>query len=109
VINSAQSISTSNNNVTVTQLLSWNPNLIGLCTDTTGQYVCTNAPGGTYVPPAVSSATSSDSGQQRGGGDGSGTATGSGGADGLSRNSPIIASERLQGHQQLQPAQQLRL
>jgi len=86
----AQSISTSNNTVTVTQFLSWNPNLIGLCTNTTGQYVCTGAPGGTYVPPPVSNATTSAAGQQRGGGDGSGTATGSGGADGSSRNSTII-------------------
>ncbi|KAH7077185.1 peptidoglycan-binding protein [Paraphoma chrysanthemicola] len=40
-----------NNTVTTTQFLSWNPNLIGLCDNTTEQYVCTSAPGGTYISP----------------------------------------------------------
>ncbi|PVH83798.1 carbohydrate-binding module family 50 protein [Cadophora sp. DSE1049] len=66
----AQSISTPSQNITTTQLLTWNPNLIGLCTNTTDQYVCTNAPGGTYIPPDVSNTTTSASDQQRGGGNG---------------------------------------
>ncbi|KAH8900561.1 hypothetical protein GQ53DRAFT_835550 [Thozetella sp. PMI_491] len=84
----AQSISTSDANVTTTQLLAWNPNLMGLCSNTTKQYVCVGAPGGTYIPPAVSNSTTNDGSQQRGGGGGS--STGSGGADGSGRNSTYI-------------------
>ncbi|CAK7207308.1 hypothetical protein SEUCBS139899_010118 [Sporothrix eucalyptigena] len=62
---------TANTTVTTTQFLSWNPNLIGLCSNTTAQYVCAGAPGGTYVPPRVNTTTSS-AGQQRGGSGGSG-------------------------------------
>ena len=85
-----KSISTDTNAVTVTQFLSWNPNFIGLCDNTTEQYVCGGAPGGTYVSPPVSNATTNAGTQQRGGGDGSGTATGSGGIGGSGRNSTIV-------------------
>jgi LysM repeat protein len=77
-----------NNTVTTTQFLSWNPNLIGICDNTTEQYVCTGAPGGTYISPPTNVTTST--GDQRGGGDGSGTPTGSGGVGGSSRNSTLV-------------------
>ena len=83
-------ISTSKNTVTTTQFLSWNRNLIGLCDSTTAQYVCGGAPGGTYISPPASNATTDAGSQQRGGGDGSGTATGSGGVGGSARNSTIV-------------------
>ena len=83
-------ISTSENNVTTTQFLSWNPNFIGLCDNTTAQYVCGGAPGGTYKSPLASNTTTNAGSQQRGGGDGSGTATGSGGVGGSARNSTIV-------------------
>lgn len=86
----AQSLSTSNTTVTTTQLLTWNPHFVGLCSNTTEQYVCAGAPGGTYIPPEASNATSSASSQQRGGGNGSGTSTGSGGVGGSSRNSTYV-------------------
>ncbi|KAJ5200415.1 hypothetical protein N7491_008780 [Penicillium cf. griseofulvum] len=78
-----------NNTITTTQFLSWNPNLIGICDNTIEQYVCTNAPGGTYISPPTNITTSS--GDSRGGGDGSGTATGSSGVGGSSRNSTLVA------------------
>jgi LysM repeat protein len=80
----------SSTNITTLQFLTWNPNLIGLCTNTTSQYVCVSAPGGTYIPPDVSNSTTNDGSQQRGGGDGSGTSTGSGGVSGSSRNSTTV-------------------
>ena len=83
-------ISMSNNTVTTTQFLSWNPNFIGLCDKTTAQYVCGGAPGGTYISPLASNATTNAGSQQRGGGDGSGTATGSGGVGGSARNSTRV-------------------
>lgn len=52
--------------------------------------MCVGAPGGTYIPPYVSNATTNDGSQQRGGGSGSGSSTGSGGADGSGRNSTYI-------------------
>ncbi|KGO39886.1 hypothetical protein PEX1_067310 [Penicillium expansum] len=78
-----------NNTITTTQFLSWNPNLIGICDNTTEQYVCTSAPGGTYISPPTNITTSS--GDSRGGGDGSGTSTGSSGVGGSSRNSTLVA------------------
>ena len=84
------SISSSNSTVTTTQFLSWNPNFIGLCDNTTNQYVCGGAPGGTYIPPPVSNASTNAGTQQRGGGDGGGTSTGSGGIGGSGRNSTIV-------------------
>lgn len=83
-------LTTSNNTVTTTQFLSWNPNLIGLCDNTTAQYVCGGAPGGTYISPPASNASTNAGSQQRGGGDGSGTATGTGGVGGSARNSTIV-------------------
>ncbi|KAL3418045.1 LysM domain-containing protein [Phlyctema vagabunda] len=83
-----QDISTAENNITTTQLLSWNPNLQGLCDELSNQYICISAPGGSYVPPPVSNATSSDAGQQRGGG--SGSTTGSGSAAGGGRNATVV-------------------
>ncbi|OBT81991.1 hypothetical protein VE02_09310 [Pseudogymnoascus sp. 03VT05] len=55
-------------NVTVTQLLSWNPYLLGTCSNLTiGQQICTGASGGSYVPPPVTNSTSDAGGQERGG------------------------------------------
>ncbi|KAH8899990.1 hypothetical protein GQ53DRAFT_593861, partial [Thozetella sp. PMI_491] len=81
-------IATADNNVTLTQFLSWNPNLQGLCDSLLTQYVCVGPPGGAYIPPPASNATSSDSGQERGGG--SGSSTGSGGVAGGGRNATVV-------------------
>ena len=88
----AAQISTAQNNITTTQFVTWNPNLLGFCDQlTAGQYACVTAPGGSYISPPVSNATTNDGTQQRGGGDGSGTATGSGTAAGGGRNATTIA------------------
>lgn len=68
----ASSFSTSNLTVGITQLLTWNPNIGGLCDNlTVGDYVCAAAPGGSYVPPPPPPGSTSDNAQQRGGSDGS--------------------------------------
>ena len=73
-------ISTSENNVTTTQFLSWDPKFIGLCDNMTAH----------GKSPPASNATTNAGSQQRGGGDGSGTVTGSGGVGGPARNSTIV-------------------
>lgn len=74
----AERISTAETKVTRTQLLSWNPNLLGLCDNLHKQYICAGAPGGSYIPPPVSNKNSTDAGQQRGGGSDGGGAIGGG-------------------------------
>ncbi|KAF6219690.1 hypothetical protein HO133_004159 [Letharia lupina] len=73
----ASSLSTAGLNtspVSTVQFRNWNPNINGLCDNlNTGDYVCTSAPGGSYVPPPVSNTNSNASALQRGGGDGSDT------------------------------------
>lgn len=87
----AQRISTADHTVTSYQFATWNPNLQGFCDQlVAGRYACTSAPGGSYVSPAASNDTTNAGTQQRGGGDGSGTATGSGGVDGGGRNATIV-------------------
>ncbi|GAB7348916.1 hypothetical protein MBLNU459_g7604t2 [Dothideomycetes sp. NU459] len=70
----ATSFSTSTLNVTTSLFLAWNPNIMGLCDSLTpDQYVCSAAPGGSYVlPPPLNGTDTSAAGQQRGG-QGSGT------------------------------------
>ncbi|KAF8847799.1 hypothetical protein BDZ45DRAFT_698908 [Acephala macrosclerotiorum] len=64
----AASFSTANLTVSTVQLLTWNPNINGLCDSLTpGDYVCAGAPGGSYIPPTPPPGNSSDAGQQRGG------------------------------------------
>lgn len=71
----ASSLSTAGSNtspVTTVQFMNWNPNVNGLCDNLNqGDHVCISAPGGSYVPPPVSSTDLSASALQRGGGDGS--------------------------------------
>ncbi|KAI0013673.1 peptidoglycan-binding protein [Xylariaceae sp. FL0662B] len=81
-------VSTTTNNITMTQFLSWNPNLWGLCEELPSQYVCIGAPGGSYIPPPVFNSTTNDGSQQRGGG--MGPLTGSGSAGGGGRNATIV-------------------
>ena len=72
----ATSFSTVNLTVTTVQLLTWNPNINGLCDSlTAGDYVCAGAPGGSYIPPPPPPGSANAAGQQRGGGDGSDTGT----------------------------------
>jgi len=71
--NSDSFASTLPGNVTTVQLLTWNPNIQGLCDSlTAGQMVCVSAPGvvGTYTlaPPPLG--TGADAGNQQRGGDG---------------------------------------
>ncbi|MCJ1307825.1 hypothetical protein MMC25_001473 [Agyrium rufum] len=62
------SANSSIGDITTTQLLSWNPNILGTCDNlTTGQYICSNVPGGTYVPPPTPTNSSDAGGQERGG------------------------------------------
>jgi LysM repeat protein len=68
----ASSFSTTNLSVSTMQLLSWNPNINGLCDSLNpGDNVCSSPPGGTYVPPPPPPGSASDGNQQRGGGDSS--------------------------------------
>nr|POE60982.1 lysm domain-containing protein [Quercus suber] len=86
-------ISTPSNNITALQFTTWNPNLLGICDQLLpGQYACISAPGGTYVSPPASNATTNEGTQQRGGGSGSGTSTGSGGPAGGGRNATIVTA-----------------
>ena len=87
----AKEISTAQINITSTQFQTWNPNLLGFCDQLlVGQHVCVTALGGSYISPPVFNATTDEGTQQRGGGDGSGTAIGSGGVAGGGRNATII-------------------
>jgi hypothetical protein len=71
----AASFSTANLTVSTVQLLTWNPNINGLCDGLTpGDYVCAGAPGGSYILPTPPPGNSSDAGQQRGGEDGTSSA-----------------------------------
>ncbi|KAF2147915.1 carbohydrate-binding module family 18 protein [Myriangium duriaei CBS 260.36] len=63
-------VSTPQSNITVQQLVQYNPHFQGTCDDVPQQYVCITPPGGAYIPPPVSSTTNATQ-QQRGGGDGS--------------------------------------
>ncbi|KAK3674232.1 hypothetical protein LTR78_005701 [Recurvomyces mirabilis] len=64
----AASLTTSTLNITDALLLSWNPNIQGLCDSLTqGQYVCIGPPGGTYNLPAPIGGDTTAAGQQRGG------------------------------------------
>ncbi|KAJ5098774.1 hypothetical protein N7532_005775 [Penicillium argentinense] len=59
-------------NVTLTQFLKWNINILGLCdAPTVGQYVCVGAPGGNYIlaPPPLGDDGDLGNGQRGGGGD----------------------------------------
>ena len=88
----AEHISTAQNSVTAYQFATWNPNLQGFCDQlVAGQYACISAPGGSYISPPASNSTTDAGTQQRGGGDGSGTATGSGGPAGGGRNATIVS------------------
>ncbi|KAI0505903.1 hypothetical protein F5B22DRAFT_626270 [Xylaria bambusicola] len=73
-------------NVTTTQLINWNPNIIGLCDSLFPQYVCGSLPGGSYIPPP--NANTSISNPVRGGGTGS--STGSGSVRGGGRNATVV-------------------
>ncbi|KAF3482056.1 uncharacterized protein GIQ15_04815 [Arthroderma uncinatum] len=84
----AKQVSTVDTNVTKTQLLSWNPHLLGFCDSLSKQYICADAPGGSYIPPAVSNNTSTDAGQQRG--SGPGDSIGGGGIVGGGRNATMV-------------------
>ncbi|KAL8738008.1 MAG: hypothetical protein Q9181_001147 [Wetmoreana brouardii] len=56
------------NNITNIQLLTWNPNIIGLCDLLQeGQYICQGAPGGSYIPPPNPTGDTNAGGQERGG------------------------------------------
>ena len=88
----AKHISTAQNSVTAYQFTTWNPNLKGLCDQLEAhQYACISAPGGSYISPAASNSITDAGTQQRGGGDGSGTATGSGGPAGGGRNATTVS------------------
>lgn len=50
------------------------------------QYICIGAPGGSYISPPAANSTSSDAGQQRGGGSGDSTGSGVGGG----RNATVV-------------------
>lgn len=65
----SQSLSTANTTVTTAQSLSWNPDFIGLCSNTTEKIVYSGAFGGMYIVACVANFISSVSFQQRGGGD----------------------------------------
>ena len=91
----AAQISTAENNITATQFVTWNPNLQGFCDHLiAGQYACIAAPGGSYISPPASNSTTNDGTQQRGGGDGSGTATGSGSIAGGRNASTVTVGEQ---------------
>ncbi|KAL8788603.1 MAG: hypothetical protein Q9195_007198 [Heterodermia aff. obscurata] len=56
------------NSITSIQFLTWNPNIIGLCDLLQeGQYICQDAPGGSYIPPPNPTGDSNAGGQERGG------------------------------------------
>lgn len=69
----AAQVSTAQNNITVQQLVQYNPNLDGTCDAISPQYVCITPPGGAYIPPPVNASSTNAGQQQRGGGDGSST------------------------------------
>lgn len=65
--NDSESISSANS-ITTLQFGNWNPNINGLCDKLLeGDYVCTGAPGGSYVPPPVMNAPTNATAQQPGG------------------------------------------
>lgn len=65
----AAAYATSTMNITTNLLLSWNPNIIGLCDNLkSGQYVCSSPPGGAYtLLPPINGTNADTSGQVRGG------------------------------------------
>ncbi|EFX05908.1 peptidoglycan-binding protein [Grosmannia clavigera kw1407] len=68
-----QSVSTAEHNITVQQLVQYNPNLQGTCDQLEQQYLCITPPGGAYVPPPTNVSSTGAGEQQRGGGDGGST------------------------------------
>lgn len=59
----AASLSSSSNNITTVQLLTWNPNVVGFCDALPSQYACVAPPGGAYTLQ-VSNATNAAAGNQ---------------------------------------------
>jgi hypothetical protein len=57
------SISNSTSNVTTVQLLTWNPNILGLCDALSAQYACVGPPGGAYSLQ-ITNATNAAAGDQ---------------------------------------------
>ena len=72
IVSSLSTGGSHTSSITTVQFRKWNPNINGLCDNlNAGDYVCTSAPGGSYVPPAVSNTNANAATLQRGGGDGS--------------------------------------
>ncbi|OAA74234.1 LysM domain-containing protein [Cordyceps fumosorosea ARSEF 2679] len=64
----ASSLSKLNNaNVTVAQLATWNPNLLGACDALVAQFICTSPPGGAWTKPPASEIPDNGDGPVRGG------------------------------------------
>ncbi|KAF9874723.1 LysM domain-containing protein [Colletotrichum karsti] len=64
----ADAISNTTQPVTVTQLMSWNPNIMGACDFLTeSQYICISRPGGSWVKPADEDLPENSNGPIRGG------------------------------------------
>lgn len=83
----AQVVSSANLTVNTVQFLTWNPSINGLCDSLqAGDYFCTSAPGGEYVPPP-SSVSVGD--YTRGGNAGSDAGAGTGASpSGVGSNAP---------------------
>ncbi|KUI67451.1 hypothetical protein VM1G_02901 [Cytospora mali] len=82
---------TVNFTVTTVQFLAWNPHINGICDNLqAGDYYCTSAPGGLYIPPAPPANSSyDDSSQSRGGNVGSDAGSGTGlSPSGVGSNAP---------------------
>ncbi|KAL9137092.1 MAG: hypothetical protein Q9175_001688 [Cornicularia normoerica] len=61
----------SSNSITTLQFMKWNANINGLCDNLQeGDYVCIGAPGGSYIPPRISNASTNANAQQYGRGTG---------------------------------------
>lgn len=82
---------TVNFTVTTVQILAWNPYINGICDSLqAGDYYCTSAPGGLYIPPPpLANSSYNDSSQSRGGNDGSDVGSGTGASpSGVGSNAP---------------------
>lgn len=63
--------SNNSNPITTVHFMNWNPNINGLCSSlTAGDFVCTGAPGGSYIPPPISITRQNATALERGGDDG---------------------------------------
>jgi LysM repeat protein len=89
----ASSYSTDSLNISASLFLRWNPNVLGLCDSlTSGQYVCSSPPGGTYkLPPPINGTNTDANGQVRGGQNSGANPNGPTGPGGPTANSTSFA------------------